>query len=75
MFARIVSLSSEAGYVAKLVAAFVASAPSAMFAYLQAHATAVITNLTKNFMHCGALDIARFLLDVPLESRSMMGSS
>ena len=75
MFRVPISLLSEAGYVAKLVSAFVSSAPSAMFAYLSAHASTVIANLTKNFMHCGALDIARFLLDVPLESRSMMGSS
>lgn len=62
-------MDSEAGYVAKLVSAFVSAGPSSMFAYLSTHASTVITNLTKNMMHCGTLDIARFLLDVPLEGK------
>ena len=63
-------IASTAGYVAKLVAAFVKSAPSAMFAYLQTHVDFIISNIVKNMMHCGTLDIIRFLLDVPLESSS-----
>lgn len=62
-------MSSEAGYVAKLVSAFVSAGPSSMYAYLAAHATTIIENLAKNMIHCGTLDIARFLLDVPLEGR------
>lgn len=62
-------MNSEAGYVAKLVSSFVSSGSPAVFAYLSAHASTVIENLTKNLMHCGTLDIARFLLDVPLQSR------
>lgn len=60
-------MSSEAGYAAKLVSAFVSAGPSSMYAYLAAHATTIIENLAKNMIHCGTLDIARFLLDVPLE--------
>ena len=61
-------MNSTAGYVAKLVAAFVNNAPVAMFSYLQSHVDFIISNIVKNMMHCGALDIIRFLLDVPLQS-------
>ena len=64
----LVVIDSTAGYVAKLVAAFVKNAPSAMFDYCQAHVDFIISNIVKNMMHCGTLDIIRFLLDVPLQS-------
>lgn len=61
-------ISREAGYMAKIVSAFVAASPSSVYKYLAAHASSIIANLVKNMMHCGTLDVIRFLLDVPLES-------
>lgn len=59
----------EAGYMAKIVSAFVSASPSKVYKYLAANASKIIADLAKNMMHCGTLDVIRFLLDVPLESR------
>ena len=60
--------SSEAGYISKIVSAFISAAPSQMYAYLAAHSESVLSSLAKNLMHFGTCDIVRFLLDVPLEN-------
>lgn len=57
--------------MAKIVAAFVSASPSNVYKYLSAHASSIIANLVKNMMHCGTLNVIRFLLDVPLESAAV----
>lgn len=62
----------EAGYVAKLVSAFVAAAPTEMYHYAAEHATELISNLAKNMMYLGTCDVVRFLLDIPLIGTSTL---
>lgn len=57
---------SESGYVAKLVSAFVAAAPTEMYHYASEHAKELISNLANNMMYLGTCDVVRFLLDIPL---------
>ena len=65
----------EAGYVAKLVSAFVTAGPTEMYNYISTHASEVISNLARNMMHLGTCDIVRFLLDVPLISKRVSTDS
>ena len=58
----------EAGYFAKLVAAFVKASPKGMFKYVSANAAQIIADLARNMMHVGTCDAVRFLLDIPLLS-------
>ena len=58
----------EAGYIAKLVSAFVSAGPTEMYNYVSEHANEVIASLARNMNHLGTCDIVRFRLDIPLIS-------
>lgn len=61
-------MDSEAGYFAKLVAAFVKASPKNMFKFANANAAQIVGDLANNMMHVGACDAIRFMLDIPLIS-------